>query len=83
LMIMPFSMLLESKTPKIAPPYMGGRTTEGGMKFSGSLGMSRDLVLSNYYLRTYFGEEKLFMVGVLACWGIILIALVMVVGVVL
>ncbi|PKG33148.1 MAG: NADH-quinone oxidoreductase subunit L [Methanoregula sp.] len=83
LMIMPFSMLFESKTPRIAPPYMGGRTTEGGMKFHGSLGMSRDLVLSNYYLRTYFGEEKLFMVGVLACWGIILIALVMVVGVVL
>jgi ech hydrogenase subunit A len=83
LMIMPFSMLFESKTPRIAPPYMGGRTTEGGMKFHGSLGMSRDLVLSNYYLRAYFGEEKLFMVGVLACWGIILIALVMVVGVVL
>jgi len=83
LMIMPFSMLFESKTPRIAPPYMAGRTTEGGMKFHGSLGMSRDLVLSNYYLRSYFGEEKLFMVGVLACWGIILIALVMIVGVVL
>jgi ech hydrogenase subunit A len=83
LIIMPFSMLFQSKTPKMAPPYMGGMTTEGGMKYTGSIGISRNLVLSNYYLRNYFGEEKLFMVGVLACWGIVLFAFIMVVGVVL
>ncbi|WP_366513120.1 proton-conducting transporter membrane subunit [Methanoregula sp.] len=83
LIIMPFSMLFQSKTPKMAPPYMGGMTTEGGMRYTGSAGVSRNLVLSNYYLRNYFGEERLFMPGTLACWGLILIAFIMVVGVVL
>ena len=83
LIIMPFSMLFQSKTPKIAPPYMGGMTAENGMSYIGSAGIQRNLVLSNYYMRNYFGEDRLFMVGVLACWGIILIALIMVVGVVL
>jgi ech hydrogenase subunit A len=83
LIIMPFSMLFQSKTPKIAPPYMGGMTTIGDMKYTGSAGVSRDLVLSNYYLRNYFGEERLFMPGTLACWGLILIAFIMVAGVIL
>ena len=54
-----------------------------GGKFAGSMGTTRDLVLSNYYMRNYFGEEKLFMTGTLVCWGLILIALIMIVGVIL
>jgi ech hydrogenase subunit A len=83
LMIMPFSMLFFRKDQIMTPPYMGGRTTEGGMKFAGSLGMSRDLVLSNYYMQNYFGEEKILPVGTMLCWGLVLIAGIMVVGVVL
>ncbi|MGD0534853.1 MAG: proton-conducting transporter membrane subunit [Methanoregula sp.] len=83
LIIMPFSMLFTGKAPRMAPPYMGGMTTEGGMKYTGSMGISHDLVLSNYYLKNYFGEEKLFMTGTLVCWGLILIALIMIVGVIL
>lgn len=53
------------------------------MKFAGSMGTTRDLVLSNYYLRNYFGEERLFMIGVLLCWGLVLIAGVLIAGVIL
>ena len=83
LMIMPFSMLFQRRDQVFTPPYMGGRPTVGEMKFAGSMGTTRDLVLSNYYMRNYFGEEKLFMIGVLLCWGLVLIAGVMIAGVIL
>ena len=83
LMIMPFSMLFQRRDQVITHPYMGGRPTVGEMKFAGSMGTTRDLVLSNYYMRNYFGEEKLFMIGVLLCWGLVLIAGVMIAGVIL
>ena len=83
LMIMPFSMLFQRRDQVITHPYMGGRPTVGEMKFAGSMGTTRDLVLSNYYLRNYFGEERLFMIGVLLCWGLVLIAGVLIAGVIL
>ena len=83
LVIMPFSMLFFRQDQTMAPPYMGGRTTEGDMKFAGSLGMSRDLVLSNYYMQNYFDEEKILPIGTLLCWGLVLIAGIMVVGMIL
>ena len=47
------------------------------------MGISHDLVLSNYYLKNYFGEERLSMAGTLVCWGLILIAFIMIAGVIL
>jgi ech hydrogenase subunit A len=81
---MPFTMLFYGK--KAQPPvlpYMGGRPMDGPMHFAGSLGVSRELVLSNYYLEKTFGEERLFMIGVSVCWGLLLIAGILLLGVIL
>jgi ech hydrogenase subunit A len=84
LMIMPFSMLFYGRsTQPPAPPYMGGRPMPDSMHFAGSIGISRELVLSNYYLEKIFGEERLFMAGASICWGLLLIAGIMLVGVIL
>lgn len=83
LMIMPFSMLYFRKGARYVPPYMGGRSTSGSMVFSGSMGMQREMVLSNYYLEQYFGENKLLMAGTALCLGLLLFAAVMIVGVIL
>jgi ech hydrogenase subunit A len=84
LMIMPFSMLFYGKgTQPPAPPYMGGRPMDGSMHFAGSLGVSREIVLSNYYLEKMFGEDRLFMIGTSMCWGLLLIAGIMLAGVIL
>jgi len=84
LMIMPFSMLFYGRSTKPpAPPYMGGRPMPDSMHFAGSIGVSRELVLSNYYLERMFGEERLFMIGASICWGLLLIAGIMILGVVL
>jgi ech hydrogenase subunit A len=84
LMIMPFSMLFYGKgaQPSV-PPYMGGRPMDDSMHFAGSMGVSRELVLSNYYLEKTFGEERLFMIGASLCWGLLLIAGIMLLGVIL
>ena len=83
LMIMPFSMLFYRKGAEPALPYMGGRAMDGPMHFAGSLGISREVVLSNYYLEKTFGEERLFMIGTSLCWGLLLFAAIMLLGVIL
>jgi ech hydrogenase subunit A len=83
LMIMPFSLLFYRKPVTPAPPYMGGRAMDDSMHFAGSLGISRELVLSNYYLEKTFGEERLFMIGASLCWGLLLIAGILLLGVIL
>jgi ech hydrogenase subunit A len=84
LMIMPFSMLFYGKgTQPPATPYMGGRPMNDTMHFAGSMGVSRELVLSNYYLEKTFGEERLFMIGASLCWGLLLIAGILLLGVIL
>jgi ech hydrogenase subunit A len=84
LMIMPFSMLLYGKRAQPpALPYMGGRPMNDSMHFAGSIGISRELVLSTYYLEKTFGEERLFMIGVSLCWGLLLIAGILLLGVIL
>ena len=83
LMIMPFSMLFYRKGVNPATPYMGGRPMNDSMHFAGSMGISREVVLSNYYLEKMFGEERMFMVGASLCWGLLLFAGIMLLGVIL
>ena len=62
LMFMPFTMLFYRSAHKHVGPYMGGRPTEGHLTFAGSAGIQREVVLSNYYMERYFGEDRLFMI---------------------
>ena len=50
LMIMPFSMLFYKTGYKCVPPYMGARPMVSASTFSGSMGVAREMKLSNYYL---------------------------------
>ena len=83
LLIMPLSMLFYRTGSKHVSPYMGGRTTENEMRFSGTFGTMRELSLSNYYMEKYFGEDKVFYIGTLLCWGLLLIAGILLAGVIL
>ncbi len=83
LLIMPLSMLFYRTRSKHVSPYMGGRTTENEMRFSGTFGTMRELSLSNYYMEKYFGEDKVFYIGTLLCWGLLLIAGILLAGVIL
>jgi hypothetical protein len=56
---------------------------EGHMRYTGSMGITREVVLSNYYLEKTFGEERLFMIGTSLCWGLLLFAGILLVGVIL
>ena len=71
LVIMPLSILIPQRKHKHVTPYMGGRTTTHDMRFSGSLGVQKKVVLSNYYLHEYFGETKLKTAGIWICTALI------------
>ena len=71
LVLMPLSILLPHRKHRHLAPYMGGRTTTHDMRFSGSLGIQKKTVLSNYYLHDWFGEKKLRTAGIWLCSVII------------
>lgn len=71
LVLMPLSILLPHRKHRHLAPYMGGRTTTHDMRFSGSLGIQKKTVLSNYYLHDWFGETKLRTAGIWLCSAII------------
>ena len=73
LVIMPLSILIPQRKHKHVQAYMGGRTTTHDMRFSGSLGVQKKTVLSNYYLHEYFGEAKLRPAGIWICTALICI----------
>jgi ech hydrogenase subunit A len=76
LMVMPLSILLPHRKHRHLAPYMGGRTTTHDMRFSGSLGVQKKTVLSNYYLHDWFGETKLKTWGIWLCSAMICIMVV-------
>jgi ech hydrogenase subunit A len=78
LVVRPLSVLLPHRGHKHVAPYMGGRQTTADMHFSGSLGIQRQMELSNYYLENIFGEKKLKPLGIYLCAGIIVIMFVVV-----
>jgi ech hydrogenase subunit A len=73
IVILPLSILLPQRKHRHLPPYMSGRTTTQDMRFSGSLGVQKKSVLSNYYLTRYFGEARLRPVGIWLCSALIAI----------
>jgi ech hydrogenase subunit A len=84
LMIMPFSMLFYRKSGQPAmSPYMGGTPMEDSMHFTGSMGISRELVLSNYYLEKSFGEKRLSRIGTSLCGGLLIVVGIMLMGAIL
>jgi ech hydrogenase subunit A len=83
LMIMPYSMLYyRLEEPKHVSQYMSGMTTTPDLRYTGSMGIVREPSMGNYYLENYFGEDKLFMIGVALCLGLILFAAILTAGVV-
>jgi ech hydrogenase subunit A len=83
LMIMPYSLLYyRLEEPKHVSQYMSGMTTTPDLKYTGSMGIVREPSMGNYYLENYFGEDKLFMIGVALCLGLILFAAILTAGVV-
>jgi ech hydrogenase subunit A len=83
LMIMPFSLLITGNNGKKVPPYMGGRPTTPELRFSGSMGVTREVTLTNYYLNDLFGEKRLLMAGTALCFGLILLAAIILAGMIL
>jgi ech hydrogenase subunit A len=80
ILLLPLSILLPHRQHRHLAPYMGGRTTTQDLRFSGSLGVQKKAIMSNYYLIPYFGEAKLRPLGVWICSaliGIMLIATVL------
>lgn len=75
ILVMPLSMLYYGKDRKHISAYMCGRTTTPDMRFKGSLGMTRELALKNYYMESYFGEGKLYRIGTALCIGLMALML--------
>ncbi|MFC1576036.1 NADH-quinone oxidoreductase subunit L [Candidatus Omnitrophota bacterium] len=62
--LFPLSFLNYGKRVKVVDAYLGGANIkDGGTEFQGSAGAVKKIEMENYYLGKYFGERKLFVLG--------------------
>ncbi len=80
IVVLPLSVLLPHRKHRHASVYMGGVTTDANLQFTGSLGIKRQVELSNYYLESIFGEKKLKTLGISICTLIIAIMFIAVIA---
>ena len=66
IIILPFGMrFFTSREEKLVTVYMGGVNTGDNRNFEGSIGGSKKMYLSSWYMEKYFGEKKLLPIGIL------------------
>ncbi len=65
ILVLPLTIGVLGRGKTLASQYMGARPAVMGQSFSGSMGVTREVTLSNYYMEEYFGEEKLSKTGVI------------------
>lgn len=58
-LVMPLLLSRFSRSAKPVPRYLCGIPETESAVFSGSMGIRREIILSNYYLEKTFGEEKI------------------------
>jgi ech hydrogenase subunit A len=71
ILMTPISLLYYKDERRHLSPYMGGRTTIADSRFSGTLGVQRELSLKNYYLESFFGEDRLLKGALPICYMLI------------
>ena len=74
--LFPLSFFNYGRRVRVVDPYLGGANADGGMKFTGSAGAVPEMTMKNYYLSSWFGEEKLFTPGAVFTALIIVLMLV-------
>jgi ech hydrogenase subunit A len=71
IMLFPLSFLNYGRGVKVMDAYLGGANSQGSVKFRGSLGEIHKVTMTNYYLRDFWSETKLFKSGVICAAGIL------------
>lgn len=63
-MLFPVCFFFYGRDVKVVQPYLGGANIESTNNFIGAAQATKQMVMNNYYLEKYFGEQKLFKYGV-------------------
>jgi ech hydrogenase subunit A len=72
IVVLPFSIFYFNKKGTPTTRYISGCSGTGGT-FVGSLGMTREVTLDNYYLDDWFGEKTMLPVGTIVCIALLLL----------
>nr|WP_245323388.1 proton-conducting transporter membrane subunit [Methanomicrobium sp. W14] len=59
ILLLPLSIGHFGKGRTIKSQYMGARPANAGLSFAGSMGVTKEVTLSNYYIENMFGEKDL------------------------
>lgn len=71
IVVLPFSIFYYNKKGAPTSRYISG-CSGTGCTYVGSLGMTREITLDNYYLGDWFGEKKMLPVGTIVCIALLL-----------
>jgi len=77
ILLLPIRLLVSRKELKEVSIYLGGANADEPKRFYGSMGTVQKLYIENYYMDRYFGEGRLFKIGLAICSAATLLMLVM------
>ncbi|HOP99872.1 MAG TPA: proton-conducting transporter membrane subunit [Acetivibrio clariflavus] len=77
ILLLPIRLLVSRKELKEVSIYLGGANADEPKRFYGSMGTVQKLYIENYYMDRYFGEGRLFKIGLTICSAATLLMLVM------
>lgn len=75
-----FAPIFKKDNRRIVPVYMAGENTGNNETFNGALGLERKVVLSNWYMKDFFGGKRLSYWSSLACTVILCAEIVFLIG---
>ena len=82
--LVPFAMrVLTSGDERITTSYMGGVNVGDNRMFIDSMGQEKRMFLTNWYMKSYFGEKRLLIPGIIIGAGVIILGFALVLGSVL
>jgi ech hydrogenase subunit A len=80
ILLLPVGLSLLTRGGKLTSVYMGGVNTGDDRHFTGFEGEKTRMYLSNWYMERYFREERLFKIGSVLSAGMLVFALIYIIG---
>ncbi len=71
--LFPVTFFVYQRRVRVVDAYLGGGNVDSSVLFQGAAGQVRSVEMRNYYLTRLFGEQRLSLVGAIACAALIFV----------
>jgi hypothetical protein len=71
--LFPLTFFIYGRKVRVVDAYLGGGNADSSFLFQGAGGQVKSMEMKNYYLARVFGEQRLFLIGGIACAALLFV----------